>query len=157
MTAPPLAEKLAPVASMPAPAWPDRQGYAIQLGQTYDDIRRARANRLFLFDDIHQNRGKAERFLKLRELMKVQNAPAREKIVNLMRGGQGKQRSVSNEGELVNTLIKHNCDQSRDTQRRRINPPAGRRADHHQCTRQSAITCLVQPAGHGCRLGTATT
>jgi capsular polysaccharide biosynthesis protein len=38
--------------------------------------------------------------------MKVQNAPAREKIVYLMRGGQGKQRSVSNEGELVNALIK---------------------------------------------------
>src|SRR6185295_7631888 len=61
-----LAERFGAPKSMPTPTWPDRDGYLKLFGQSYGRLYRAYVRQLVLFDDIHQNANKAERFRTLR-------------------------------------------------------------------------------------------
>jgi len=99
-----LAKEAAQTISMPTPAWPDCEGYAKHFTQEYTTVRRAHIDRLHLFDDIHQNRSKAQRFAQLRKTSSKEVAPSRRKIVYMMRGAQGKQRALLNEPEVVEAL-----------------------------------------------------
>lgn len=99
-----LAEEAAQPISMPTPAWPDCEGYTEHFSQEYTSVRRAHIDRLHLFDDIHQNSSKARRFMQLRKASSREASPSRQKIVYMMRGAQGKQRTLLNERELVEAL-----------------------------------------------------
>jgi hypothetical protein len=101
-----LAEQVSMPMSMPTPSWPDRAGYLSLFGQTYSEFRRAHVRRLVLFEDIAQNDHKAQRFRVLRRRLTENRVPgAAGRIVYLMRGASGKQRSLLNESEVVEALM----------------------------------------------------
>lgn len=102
-----LASEYGTPISMPMPPWPDRAGYLALFGQRYLVHRRAHVRRLILFDDITQNAHKAARFRQLRAIVaRGREAPATGRIVYLMRGSGGKQRSLVNEAEIADALAR---------------------------------------------------
>lgn len=102
-----LASEYGPPISMPTPLWPDQAGYRAVFGQSSVTPRRARIRKLILFDDITQNAHKADRFRKLRAVVAGgRAAPARDRIVYLIRGSGGKQRLLANEAEITDAVAR---------------------------------------------------
>jgi hypothetical protein len=102
-----LASEYGTPISMPTPSWPDQAGYLAVFGQNSVMPRRARVRKLILFEDITQNAHKAARFRKLRALVaRGRAAPASDRIVYLVRGSGGKQRSLVNEPEITDALAR---------------------------------------------------
>jgi hypothetical protein len=91
--------------SMPTPNWPDKAGYLKLFGQSYIELDRGHIKQLVLFDDIHQNRHKANRLRRLRShIFKNQTSPPLNHIIYLVRGKGAKDRVVINEKEIIDTL-----------------------------------------------------
>jgi len=102
-----LAEQLGTPASMPVPPWPDCAGYLALFEQSYVTLGPARVRRLTLFDDIAHNVHKAARFRTLRaRVAKFRGVGATGRVVYLMRGRGGKPRTLLNEEDIVESLMR---------------------------------------------------
>jgi hypothetical protein len=101
-----LAEQLGTPMSMPTPPWPDCAGYLALFGQSYTKLGRARVRRLVLFDDIAHNAHKAPRLRALRARVAKHQSSATGRIIYLMRGLGGKPRTLLNEMDIVESLMR---------------------------------------------------
>lgn len=102
-----LAEQSGTAMSMPTPPWPDRASYLSLFGQSYAELDRSHVRRLILFDDISQNAHKVKRWRALRaRVAKNRVSGTTGRIIYLMRGAGGKQRSLLNEAEIVEALTR---------------------------------------------------
>lgn len=99
-----LAEDSKVTVAMPTPPWPDRASYLELFRQSFVRLGRAHIRRLVLYDDISQNAHKAGRFRTLRARIARKTRTGR--IVYLMRGSGGKQRTLVNEKEVVDALAR---------------------------------------------------
>jgi hypothetical protein len=102
-----LAEQSGMPMSMPTPLWPDSDNYLALFGQSCTVLDQAYVRRLILFHDISQNAHKAKRFRSLRaHIAKNQRLKPTDRVIYLMRGTGGKQRTLVNEEEIVNALMR---------------------------------------------------
>lgn len=102
-----LAEHSGTPVSMPTPPWPDRASYLALFGQSCVELGRVHVRRLVLFDDISQNAHKAQRFRSLRARVANIRVPSADgRIVYLMRGSGGKQRTLLNEAGIAEALMR---------------------------------------------------
>jgi len=102
-----LVEHLGKPMSMPTPLWPHQGGYLALFQQAYDEVGRGHIRRLVVFDDIYQNAHKAERIRRLRTHVATNRIPiAADRIIYLDRGSGGKQRTLLNQEEVIETLAR---------------------------------------------------
>lgn len=100
-----LAQQYGDPMALPTPPWPDRADYLDLLDQSYAELGPAFVRRLILFDDIHQNTHKVQRFRILREQLARGVAPsAAGRIIYLRRGSGGAVRRLVNEADIIEHL-----------------------------------------------------